>query len=105
MNFRVYLPINFRRLYQHKSIYKSSQKCHPPEAASLRESEMAFWVQLVYLLTCVFDLPKCPPGISAIIRAFPVPIELTIFDVVPDHSLFIFLAADNGIARQDHFPI
>src|SRR5690349_5583038 len=53
----------------------------------------------------VFDLPECTPRTSSIVRTFPVPFELSLFDVIPDHPLLTLLSAHNCITPQDHFPI
>src|SRR5919109_5365075 len=57
------------------------------------------------LLTSVTNLPQHAPGLPAVVGTLPVPVEAALFDVVPDHSLSAFLAAHDGIPRQDHLPI
>src|SRR5215213_10486017 len=51
------------------------------------------------------NLPEGAPGLTAIIGTFPIPIELRLFNVVPDHSLLAFLSTNECISRQSHFPI
>jgi hypothetical protein len=53
----------------------------------------------------VLDLPYHTPRGTAIVRAFPVPIELVSFDVIPDHALFAGFAPDNCITYKDHSAI
>ena len=51
------------------------------------------------------NLPQGAPALAVIVGAFPVPVELAFFDVIPDHSLFTLLTVDNSIAGEDHPPI
>jgi hypothetical protein len=57
------------------------------------------------LFSCVLDLPQCAPCRASIIGTFPVPIELTRLDVVPDHALFTGFASYDRVADKDHFPV
>ena len=50
----------------------------------------------------IFDLPQCAPALASVVGVFPIPIELIRLDIEPDHALFAFLTAHNGVAAEDH---
>src|SRR5215216_5242446 len=50
----------------------------------------------------IMNLPECAPGLTTVIGALPIPAELILLDVIPDHALFALFAADNCIAGEYH---
>ena len=60
---------------------------------------------LTWLFTRVLDPPQDTPSLTSIMGAFPVPVKLTLFNVVPDHALFAGFASDNRVAAQNHLPV
>jgi hypothetical protein len=53
----------------------------------------------------VLNMPERAPGLPVIIGTLPIPLELILVDIKPNHSLFTLLTTHNRITDKDHFSI
>src|SRR5260370_36708517 len=53
----------------------------------------------------VVDRPVYLPGLAAVARRFPTPVEFICANVLPDHALQALHAVANFFALQDHLPV